>query len=82
VQWAVLRFSPERSRWVAQEKWHPDQQGKALDDGGFELRVPYSDEPELLMDILRHGATWKSLPRGSARGGAPGTRSSREMNAG
>jgi predicted DNA-binding transcriptional regulator YafY len=55
VQWAVLRFSPERSRWVAQEKWHPDQQGKALDDGGFELRVPYSDEPELLMDILRHG---------------------------
>lgn len=55
VQWALLRFSPERSRWVAQEKWHPDQQGKALDDGGFELRVPYSAEPELLMDILRHG---------------------------
>ena len=55
VQWAVLRFSPERSRWVAQEKWHPDQQGHALDDGGFELRVPYSQEPELLMDILRHG---------------------------
>jgi predicted DNA-binding transcriptional regulator YafY len=55
VQWAVLHFSPERSRWVAQEKWHPDQQGHALDDGGFELRVPYSQEPELLMDILRHG---------------------------
>ncbi len=55
VEWAVLRFSAERSRWVAQEKWHPDQQGRPLDDGRFELRVPYSQEPELLMDILRHG---------------------------
>ena len=40
----------------AHEKWHPDQQGRHLDDGSFELRVPYSQEPELLMDILRHGA--------------------------
>jgi len=55
VEWAVLHFSPERSRWVAQEKWHPDQQGRPLDNGGFELRVPYSQQPELLMDILRHG---------------------------
>lgn len=55
VRWARLRFSAERSRWVAQEKWHPDQQGQCLDDGRFELCVPYSQEPELLMDILRHG---------------------------
>ncbi len=55
VEWAVLHFSAERSRWVAQEKWHPDQQGRPLPDGGFELRVPYSQPPELLMDILRHG---------------------------
>ena len=56
VRWARMRFSAERSRWVAHEKWHPDQQGRHLDDGRFELRVPYSQEPELLMDILRHGA--------------------------
>lgn len=56
VNWARLRFSAERSRWVAHEKWHPDQQGRLLADGSFELRVPYSQEPELLMDILRHGA--------------------------
>lgn len=55
VQWAVLRFSPERSRWVAQEKWHPAQEGRPLLDGGYELRLPYSHDPELLMDILRHG---------------------------
>lgn len=55
ITWAILRFSPERSRWVATEKWHPAQQGRALEDGGYELKVPYSQEPELLMDILRHG---------------------------
>lgn len=55
VQWAVLRFSPERARWVASEKWHPRQEGRFLDDGCYELTLPYSQEPELLMDILRHG---------------------------
>ena len=33
-----------------------DQHGRPLDNGGFELRVPYSQEPELLMDILKYGA--------------------------
>lgn len=53
--WAVLRFSPERARWVQSECWHPDQQSKTLADGSYRLRVPYADERELLMDILRHG---------------------------
>jgi hypothetical protein len=25
---AILRFTTERSRWVADEQWHPQQQGK------------------------------------------------------
>lgn len=54
--WAVLRFSPERARWVEPECWHRQQQGEHLPDGGYRLRVPYADERELLMDILRHGA--------------------------
>lgn len=53
--WATLRFSPERARWVQSERWHPEQQSEALPDGGYRLRVPYADERELLMDILRHG---------------------------
>ena len=53
--WAVLRFSPERARWVRGERWHREQQSERLPDGGYRLRVPYSDERELLMDILRHG---------------------------
>lgn len=53
---AVLRFSPERARWVRSERWHRDQIGELLPDGAYRLTVPYADERELLMDILRHGA--------------------------
>ena len=52
---ARLRFSAESARWVANETWHPQQSGHWLDDGGYELSIPYSDPTELVMDILRHG---------------------------
>jgi predicted DNA-binding transcriptional regulator YafY len=52
---ARLRFTPERARWVATEQWHPDQQAAWLADGGYRLEVPYSDDRELVMDILKHG---------------------------
>jgi proteasome accessory factor C len=53
---AVLRFTKERARWVADEVWHPEQQGKRLEDGGYELRIPYNNPRELVMDVLRYGA--------------------------
>ncbi|MGI9246167.1 MAG: helix-turn-helix transcriptional regulator [Steroidobacteraceae bacterium] len=52
---AILLFSPERSRWVANEVWHPRQDGKLQLDGRYLLRFPYAHETELVMDILRHG---------------------------
>ena len=52
---AVLRFSAERARWVADERWHPQQSGQYLTDGRYELRIPYREDKELIMDILRHG---------------------------
>jgi predicted DNA-binding transcriptional regulator YafY len=52
---AVLRFSAERARWVADENWHPEQEGKYLPDGRYELRIPYRDSRELVMDVMRHG---------------------------
>lgn len=55
VSWATLRFSPERSRWVSSERWHSNQQAKINKDGSFELRVPYADDRELIMDILKYG---------------------------
>jgi len=53
---ARLRFTPQRARWVAEEQWHPQQQGQTLEGGSYELRIPYSDPRELVMDILKHGA--------------------------
>ena len=55
VQWATLRFSPLRARWVASEHWHSKQIGRMLDDGSYELSLPYSNDPELIMDILKYG---------------------------
>jgi proteasome accessory factor C len=52
---AVLRFTPERARWVAKERWHEKQQGEFQDDGSYRLAVPYSNPAELIMDILKYG---------------------------
>jgi predicted DNA-binding transcriptional regulator YafY len=67
VQWARLRFSPERARWAARAQWHPDQRGEVLPDGGWVLELPYSDPRELVMDILRHGAEVEVLAPASLR---------------
>ena len=54
--WATIRFSPHAARWVADEHWHSQQQGQWLKDGRYELKVPYSNSRELLMDVLKYGA--------------------------
>ena len=53
---AVLRFTAKRARWVAEEIWHPEQESRWLEDGRYELCLPYSDDRELLMDVLKYGA--------------------------
>jgi predicted DNA-binding transcriptional regulator YafY len=53
---AVLRFSPDSARWVADEVWHSRQVGRIEADGSYVLELPYSREPELVMDLLRHGS--------------------------
>ncbi len=65
--WAELRFSAERARWVRGERWHPEQQTLELPGGELVLKVPYSDERELLMDILRHGQHLEVLAPASLR---------------
>jgi len=52
---AVLHFTLLRARSVGDERWHPQQEPAHLADGTFELRIPYRDSRELVMDILRHG---------------------------
>jgi len=53
---AVLRFSPVRARWVADERWHPRQVGRFEIDGSYVLEIPYRESRELVMDVLRYGA--------------------------
>lgn len=53
---AVLHFNAAQAGWVADEQWHPDQQGAVLPDGDYELRVPYADSRELVMQIMKYGS--------------------------
>ena len=55
-KWAKLRFSALQARWVEAEVWHPEQKASRLDDGSLVLEVPYSDQRELLLDVLKFGA--------------------------
>ena len=50
----VRGFAPE-VRWVAAESWHPKQRSAHDADGSYVLEVPYSDDRELLRDVLKHG---------------------------
>lgn len=67
VHWAELRFEPQRARWVAQEQWHPDQESHFDAAGFYYLKIPYSQKPELIMDILKYGADVEVLKPASLR---------------
>lgn len=53
---ATILFSAKAARWVADEHWHSKQEGRFLPDGRYQLKIPYSNAKELLMDVLRYGA--------------------------
>ena len=52
---AKLKFTPEMSRWIAEEQWHPDQKGAYDENGAWMLELPFSSARELVMDIMRYG---------------------------
>lgn len=54
ARWATLLFDAEAARWVSREQWHPMQRSASLADGRYRLELPYTDDTELTMDILRH----------------------------
>lgn len=64
---AVLRFEPAAARWVSAERWHAKQNEKLEDTGHLVLTVPYANEPELVMDILRYGPDVEVLAPESLR---------------
>lgn len=56
VATVVLRFTSQAARWVADEEWFPGMEDVWLDDGRYELRIPYNNPTELIMEICRYGA--------------------------
>ena len=65
--WATLRFEVQAAQWASRELWHPEQQGRFLADGRFELKLPYVDEGEIAMDVLRQGPEVRVLQPASLR---------------
>lgn len=51
---ARLKFTSERAQWVDKERWHHEQKSYYLEDHSYVLEVPYSNDQELVMDLLRH----------------------------
>ena len=64
---ATIRFTAKAARWVADEHWHSQQQGRHLPDGRYELKVPYSAARELLMDVLHYGSDAEIVEPASLR---------------
>jgi len=56
TQRAKLRFTPERARWVSGETWHGQQLASYDKDGYYILEFDYNQDPELVMEILKHGS--------------------------
>ena len=67
TQEAVLQFKAQRARWVSREIWHPQQDGKLQLDGTYLLKLPYAQEPELVMDVMKYGADVEVLAPPSLR---------------
>ena len=67
VEWATLRFSAEAARWVSAQSWHPNQTTKWEKDGSYVLEIPYANDRELLMEILKFGADVEVLGPASLR---------------
>ncbi|MCD6043972.1 MAG: helix-turn-helix type 11 domain protein [Burkholderiales bacterium] len=56
VEWATLKFTPEAARWVSAQNWHPKQRSRVEKDGSYVLELPYAEDRELVMEILKFGA--------------------------
>jgi len=51
---AHLVFTQQAAEWVSEEQWHTDQLSE-WKEGAFHLWVPYANDTELTMEILRYG---------------------------
>jgi predicted DNA-binding transcriptional regulator YafY len=52
TQWAKLKIGATSARWAAQTVWHSGQKSSFDDAGNYLLEIPFSDDRELIKDIL------------------------------
>lgn len=52
---AEIAFFNEVAREVSAKQWHPEQETVLESDGTLRLHIPYSDDRELVRDILKYG---------------------------
>ena len=52
---AVILFTGVAAREVASEEWHPAQKNEWINDDTLKVMIPYGDDTELIMDIMRWG---------------------------
>jgi predicted DNA-binding transcriptional regulator YafY len=55
VEWATLKFTPRAARWVSAQRWHPEERHCVEKDGSYLLEIPYADDRELVMEIMKFG---------------------------
>lgn len=67
IEWAKLKFTPEAARWVSAQNWHPNQRAQIEKDGSYVLEVPYAEDRELVMEILKYGADVEVLEPAALR---------------
>ena len=66
---ATVKFCQSIAHRVADEQWHPEQKGKTLNSGEYQMEIPYnSDNPsELIKDLLALGNNAEVLSPDSLR---------------
>ncbi|MCB9497432.1 MAG: WYL domain-containing protein [Fibrobacteria bacterium] len=52
---ARIKFFGIAAEEVSQERWHSMEEGHFLDDGSYQLSIPFHKDIELVMDVLRWG---------------------------
>jgi Predicted transcriptional regulator len=57
LETACIHFYPPYAKRIAKETWHPEQKGKFLKNGTYELQIPYnaSNPSELISDVIKAG---------------------------
>ena len=56
-----------RAAGVSAQAWHPKQRARTEKDGSYVLEIPYANDRELLMEILKFGADVEVLAPASLR---------------